>query len=156
MSRAVASTELPGTVHEAERCWYDTARWPAWIEGLEHVDHVDPGYPETGAEVRWRSGPAGRGQVRERVLAHEALGFQRVAVADDSIDGEQEVRFIVAGEGRVCVELTLEYRIRARNLLTPVVDRLFIRPAMRHSLESTLHRFGVTLAEERAPGRRRT
>jgi hypothetical protein len=150
MSVVVASTELPGTVHEAERCWYDTARWPAWIEGLEHVDHVDPGYPEAGAEVRWHSGPAGRGQVQERVLAHQALGFQRSAVTDDSIEGEQDVAFTATREGRVCVELTLEYRIRARNLLTPLVDRLFIRPAMRHSLESTLHRFGVTLADARA------
>lgn len=156
MAFVSASVELDGSVHEAERCWLDTGRWSAWVEGLEHVDHVDPAYPAAGAEVRWHSGPAGRGAVQERVLAREALGFQRVAVADDSVEGEQEVRFTAAGEGRVCVDLTLEYRIRARHLLTPVVDRLFIRPAMRRSLESTLHRFGVTLAEERARERRRT
>ena len=90
------------------------------------------------------------------MLAREPLGLQRVAVTDDAIDGEQEVRFTAIGEGRVLVELELEYRIRARNPLTPVVDRLFIRPAMRSSLQSTLDRFGVTLADRRAPARRRT
>ena len=77
MSRVSASVELPSTVHAAERCWYDTARWSAWVEGLERVDQVGRAYPERGAEVRWHSGPAGRGQVSERVIVREPLAFQR-------------------------------------------------------------------------------
>jgi uncharacterized membrane protein len=94
--------------------------------------------------------------VRERVLAREPLGFQRVAVTDDSIEGEQEVRFVAVTEDRVVIELSLDYRIRERNPLTPLVDRLFVRPAVRRSLDATLHRFGATLAGERARARRPT
>ena len=150
MSRVNAAIEVPGTVHEAERCWYDTGRWAEWVEGLEHVDAVDPSWPAAGAVVRWHSGPAGRGQVTERVAAHEPLAGHTVEVSDDSIDGRQTVSFVPRAEDEVAVELELDYRIRGRNLLTPLVDWLFVRPAMRHSIEATLERFAATLADGRA------
>ena len=56
---------FPGTVAEAERCWYDTSRWDRWIDGLERVESVQGPWPEAGAVVTWVSGPAGRGQVTE-------------------------------------------------------------------------------------------
>ena len=76
-----------------------------------------------------------------------------MSVTDDSIDGEQAVALHRGRRGTGArSSSTLEYRIRERNPLTPVVDRLFVRPAMRASLQATLLRFGVTLAEAQAAG----
>ncbi len=150
MTTLTVSQDFPGTVHEAERCWYDTARWEAWVDGLNRVEEVSPQWPTVGARVRWRSGPAGRGQVVELVTEHERLSGQTVEVCDDSIDGRQSVRFIPTGENTVTIELTLRYRIRRRSPLTPLIDALFIRRPMRASLESTLTHFGVALAAARA------
>ncbi len=149
MTTLTVSRDYPGTVHEAERCWYDTARWRAWVDGLDRVEEVSPQWPTVGARIRWRSGPAGRGEVVERVTEHERLRGQSVEVRDDSIDGHQSVRFIPNGEGTVTIELTLRYRIRRRSPLTPLIEALFISRPMRASLESTLIHFGAELAAAR-------
>ena len=140
-----------GTVHEAETCWYDTSAWPLWVDGLDHVVSLQEPWPEIGGSVTWRSGPAGRGQVTERVISYEALSGQTVAVGDDSIDGHQMVGFTPADEA-VEVVLTLEYEIKQRNLFTPLVDLLFIRRAMEMSLRATLSGFGAQLADRRESG----
>lgn len=143
-----AAQSFPGSVHEAETVWYDTGRWPQWVDGLDRVAEVDPRWPELGASVTWHSGPAGRGRVVERVVAYEPLSGQTVEVEDDSIRGRQSVAFGPA-EKEVDVALTLEYEIKQRSLLTPLVDLLFIRRAFRTSLDATLRRFGLELEEAR-------
>jgi Polyketide cyclase / dehydrase and lipid transport len=138
------------SVPKAEAHWYDTGRWPEWVDGLERVVVVEEGWPQTGATVNWRSGPAGRGDVTERVLAHEPLHGQTVEVCDDAIRGEQAIAFSPEPPG-VRVELSLAYEIRRRSPLTPVIDVLFIRRAMTASLEQTLSRFGVSLESAHPP-----
>jgi uncharacterized membrane protein len=143
---------FPGTVHEAESCWYDTTGWPSWVDGLERVSEVGGNWPGAGASVTWRSGPAGRGTVNERVTNYEPLSGQTVQVQDDSITGRQTVAFVPVDDG-VEVTLALEYEIRKRSIFTGIVDFLFIRRAMATSLRTTLTRFGVELAGARASGR---
>jgi hypothetical protein len=46
------------------------------------------------------------------------------------------------------VTLTLEYRVKEHNPLTPIVDRLFIRRAMTDSLRRTLRKFANERAAE--------
>jgi hypothetical protein len=135
-----------GSVREAEACWYDTARWPEWVDGLERVVDVVGPWPETGSSITWESKPAGRGRVREQVLDHQPLAGMTTAVEDDSIVGHQQVGFLPV-VGGVQVELTLEYSIKRRRAFTPLVDRLFIRGPMRSSLARTLERFGAVLAD---------
>lgn len=148
--RAVSDQEtFPASVHEAQTLWYDTARWPQFIDGLDRVERVEGPWPEIGATVTWWSSPAGRGQVTERVISHEPLAGQTVEVEDDTIRGRQTVAFVPNGD-RVSVALTLAYEIRRRSLLTPLVDLLFIRSAFRRSIRATLHRFGIELAAARA------
>jgi uncharacterized membrane protein len=150
--RVVAATETyPGSVHEAERVWYDTDRWPRFIDGLESIEEVSPNWPGVGAEVRWRSGPAGRGEVAERVVAYELLDGQELDVRDDSIRGRQRISFSPE-DGGVTVELSLSYELEGRSPLMALVDLLFIRRAMTTSLRSTLHRFGAELEAARAEG----
>jgi len=148
MTSVGVTQAFAGSVHEAESCWYDTSRWGHWVEGLAEVVSVEGRWPEVGASVTWRSGPAGRGRVRERVVSHEPLASQTVEVEDDSIRGRQIVAFVPTGDG-VEVQLSLTYELRKRSPLTPLVDRLFIRRAMRASLRATLARFGAELATHR-------
>ncbi|MFI5039036.1 MAG: SRPBCC family protein [Solirubrobacterales bacterium] len=149
--RTVRVTQtLPATVYEIEQRWYDTSRWTVWVEGLRRVVHVSEGWPRVGSSVTWDSGPAGRGHVVERVVAHEPLAGQTVEVDDSSITGRQSVAFVPVDDG-VEVQLTLSYEIKNRSMFTPVVDALFIKRAMATSLATTLGRFGAEMGSRRAP-----
>lgn len=139
---------FPATVHEAESCWYDTSRWPSWVDGLDRVVEVAGDWPAIGASVTWESGPAGRGHVREGVVAHEPLVGQTLEIDDDSIQGRQTVAFTPDGD-RIEVSLTLAYELKRRSPVTPLVDVLFIRRAIESSLRNTLTHFGLELAERR-------
>jgi hypothetical protein len=139
------SQTVPSTVAEAERCWYATAGWPRWIDGCDRVLRVDPQWPAVGATVVWGTGPAGRGEVTEHVVAHKPLEGQTLEVQDDSIFGRQQVAFVPVGLEAVTVELSLAYQLRRRSLFSPLVDLLFIRRAMDASLATTLRRFSAEL-----------
>lgn len=139
-----ARQTYPVTVHQAQTAWCDVSRWPDWVDGLARVVSVDPGWPEVGSAVVWRSGPAGRGQVTERVEAYEALAGITVGVQDDTMLGTQRVGFEPVPEG-VRVEVALEYRIRRRNPVTWLVEWLFVRRPMITSLTRSLERFGAVL-----------
>ncbi len=143
-SRAHATLTVPETVEVVEACWYETSRWPNWIDGLAEVLSVEGDWPRVGATVTWNSHPAGRGRVVERVVAYQPQGGQTIEVTDASITGQQRVAFVAAGQS-VQVELSLAYTLARRTLLSPVVDLLFIRRAMTSSLRTTLQRFGVQL-----------
>jgi hypothetical protein len=144
--RVVSAIEtFPASVYEAETLWYDTDRWASWVDGLDRVERVAGEWPGVGGIVSWESGPAGRGRVTERVASYEPRSGQTVEVEDDSIRGRQSVAFMPEDDA-VSVELTLEYEIKRRSPLTPLIDLLFIRPAFRGSIQATLHHFGVELA----------
>jgi hypothetical protein len=149
MGRASADDAFAASVPDAEALWYDTERWPDWIDGLSRVARREGDWPRAGATVTWISNPAGRGRVVEHVLSYEPKVGQTLEVEDDSIRGRQSVAFDGL-EGGVRVELALEYELRAHSLVTPLVDLLFIRRAMAASLRSTLTRFGAELLRERS------
>jgi polyketide cyclase/dehydrase/lipid transport protein len=135
-----ATTTVPGRVVEAEELWYDPHRWAAWIDGFGHVAKLEGDWPHAGARLLWDSRPQGRGRVSERVTEYEARAGQTLAVEDARLDGTQRVAFEPQG-GEVLVSLTLEYTLKNRSPLTPVLDLLFIRRALRDSLQRTLARF---------------
>jgi hypothetical protein len=141
VSRASATTVVPGRAAVAEELWYDRHRWPAWIDGFGHVVKLEGDWPQVGARLVWESPPKGRGRVQERVTAYEPRGGQTVEVEDERLRGTQTVRFEPVGE-QVRVTLTLDYELKDRNVLTPLVDRLFIRRELGDSLRRTLARFG--------------
>jgi Polyketide cyclase / dehydrase and lipid transport len=152
--RTVGATQtVPGAVSDVERRWYDTSRWPAWVDGLERVLGVTGEWPKAGAAVTWESSPAGRGRVVEQVVAHEQLAGQTLEVRDASLHGRQSVAFALVQDG-VEVSLTLAYELQRRSALTPLVDVLFIKRAMTASLATTLSRFGAEVAASRTGLRR--
>ena len=144
MSTATAELLIAVPLPEAEAAWYETSRWAEWVDGLAEIESVSGDWPRSEACVIWRSGPAGRGRVREQVLRHELHGGQTVAVQDDTIRGEQAVAFVTEARG-VVVTLALRYELVDRNPLAALVDLLFVRRAMAASLRRTLERFALSV-----------
>jgi hypothetical protein len=136
-----ATATVPGRVVEAEELWYDPHRWAAWIDGFGHVAKLEGDWPHAGARLLWDSRPQGRGRVQEHVTDYEARTGQTLAVEDQRLTGTQRVRFEPQGD-EVVVSLTLEYTLKERSIVTPVLDILFIRRALRDSLRRTVERFG--------------
>jgi Polyketide cyclase / dehydrase and lipid transport len=149
MGRVKAELQLPGVAaSDAEELWYDTRRWPTFVDGLGHVQRTDDGWPRTpGAVVVWDSKPGGRGRVLERVVSFEARVGQTVEVEDEKIHGRQTVGFQPGSDG--CrLSLELHYAIKQDRGVPAVVDFVFVRRPMRDSLRRTLARFE---REVRAP-----
>ena len=141
MGKARAKIELPAQVSVAEALWYDLRRWPAFVDGLHHIEKVEGDWPEDGARVRWQSTPDGRGLVEERVVRYEVRSGQTVEVEDPRIAGTQTVSFTPKPEGASEIAIELDYRLKNWNPFTPVVDALFIRRAFNDALRRTLGRF---------------
>ncbi len=148
MGRVSASVTIPARASEAEALWYDTARWPTFVDGLKHVVRVGDGWPAAGGRVLWDSHPGGRGRVQERVSAYEARAGQTSAIEDEKIRGVQRIAFEPRAEG-VTVRLALDYEVKDARPGMWLVDALFVRRPQRESLARTLRRFAVELAAER-------
>lgn len=148
MGRAEASIKVPGRAAEAERVWYDRKRWPSWVDGFGHIVSVEGDWPHTGSRLVWDSPPGGRGRVAERVTHYELRLGQTLEVEDARLEGTRRVSF-EPGPDSVQITLTLQYRLKDRNLLTPLIDLFFIRRSLGESLRRTLRRFASELAAER-------
>ena len=148
MGRVRASVVVPGLASEAEGLWYDTARWPTFVDGLHHIARLEGDWPRAGARVLWDSQPGGRGRVQERVTSYVAREGQTVDVEDEKLRGTQRVTFTPV-EGAVTVTLELRYSLKEQRPGMAVVDLLFIRRPQRESLERTLRRFRTEVAAER-------
>ena len=147
MGRVSASCQLRGPLGAAERLWYDTSRWPSFIDGFARLVKVEGNWPRAGGRVVWDSTPAGRGRVVERVTRHEAGAGQSLEVEDPRLQGTQEIRFARLDDG-IEVGLQLDYELKQRTPLGAVVDVLFIRRALRDSLRRTLTRFSRELRSD--------
>jgi uncharacterized membrane protein len=146
-----ARIDLPARAGEAEQLWYDHSRWPTFVDGLKHVHRVEGDWPATGARVVWDSFPGGRGRVVERVIAYEPRAGQTLEVEDGKIRGRQTVAFAPREGDRVRMTLALDYHLKDRRGVLPLVDLLFIRRPQRESLQRTLTRFARELAAELNP-----
>jgi hypothetical protein len=136
---------VPGSVEEAEALFHDLARRPGWVDGFARVASLQGDWPRAGAVLTWDSRPGGRGRVRERVVSLEPGAGQRTEVEDERLEGTQDVAFSPR-PGGVQVTWVLDYRLKERTPVTPLVDLLFVRRALTASLRRSLARF----ARERA------
>ena len=125
--------------------YFEPSGWPAWVDGFHAVESAE-GYPETGGTLVWRSTPAGRGTVKERVLAHEPRTLHRIAFEDPESAGELTTRFKIEGEGtRVTLQLT--YSLGRTGPLAWLTERIFVRGQVRQSLQRTLLRLRLEAEE---------
>ena len=148
MGHVRASIVVPGLASEAEELWYDTTRWPSFVDGLHHIARLEGDWPRAGARVLWDSQPSGRGRVQERVTSYVARGGQTLDVEDEKLRGTQRVGFTPLEDG-VMVALELTYSLKEQRPGMALVDLLFIRRPQRESLERTLRRFRTEVAAER-------
>ena len=144
MAKTAASVLIAASAAEVSAVYFDPRTWPTWVDGFGRVESSE-GYPEAGGTLRWRSTPAGRGLVTERVLEHEPRRLHRIEFADDASEGELTTRFEIepAPQGepaRVRVTQEIEYRLRRRGPLSLLTDPLFVRPQMQRSLARSLER----------------
>jgi hypothetical protein len=148
MGRASASVDLEVQVSAAEGLWYDTSRWPVFVDGFKAVAKLEGEWPHEGARLVWDSVPDGRGRVAEIVTAYEVRSGQTVEVEDEQISGTQTVRFTPRPGGRSQMHLELRWQLKHRNPLTPVFDLFFVRRGFTDSLQRTLVRFAQEVRAE--------
>jgi hypothetical protein len=98
----------------------------------------------------WQSVRAGRGEVTEKVLAHETRKLHRIAFVDPESEGELEVRFAIEpgeGTGSTLVEQDLEYAITSGGAFSGITDFLFVRSQMRRSLQRSLGKLRIEVVD---------
>jgi hypothetical protein len=139
MGRVKAEVTVKALASAAEELWYDTARWPTFVDGFAHVEKVEGDWPHVGGRVLWDAKHDGRGRVDERVVAHEARTGQTLAVEDAKLTGTQRVEFHPTDDGCRIV-LTLSYTLKMDPPTRQVID-FFARRPLRDSLRRTLTRF---------------
>lgn len=137
MGEVTAVGIVPGPADAARELWFDTRRWPAFVDSFRTVVRADPDWPRSGALV-WDSTPGGVGRTRETAVEPDV-----VEVDNETLRGRQQVAFEEGPGGDVRVSVRLTYELKQRNALTPVLDRLFVRRALRDSLTRTLRRFAA-------------
>lgn len=143
--------EVAASVADVWEVYIDRARWSHWVDGFDSILSSER-YPEVGGLMVWRSTPAGRGEVSERVTAHEPRRLHRIVYTDPGSSGEVETRFemvpAAGSERRTKVNVTHSYALEGGGLTAPVVDRLFVRPQMQRSLDRTLRGLRRAVGEE--------
>ena len=139
MATLTESVDVEASLAEVWDHYFDRRGWAAWVDGFRAVESA-AGYPEPGGTLTWRSSPAGRGTVRERVLAHQPRRAHEIEYSDPESSGRLATAFAVEGDS-TRVTLKLEYRLARTGPVAWIVDRLFVRGQMRGSLRRSLLRF---------------
>ena len=133
----------------AFRLWTDPRRWPSFVDGFAHVDRLDDTWPAEGAKLRWRSVPAGRGLVTEKVVVSDPDRRFVTQVVEERMTGSQAVRFEPEEDGGgTLVSIELDYALVKGGPLSGITDVLFIRRALTDALRRTLRRFATEAAED--------
>ena len=140
------SVQVRASLAETWELYFEPTTWPTWVDGFTRVESSE-GYPERGGTLRWRSTPAGRGLVEERVLEHEPRSLHVVAFSDPESEGELRTTFAIAtapdSEQGTRVRQQLTYRVRDAGVLTRLTDVFFIRPQIARSLRRSLEQLRV-------------
>jgi hypothetical protein len=150
MGNVRVSTMVQAPPATAERLWFDTSRWPSFIEGFRTIVEVSDTWPDTHSRVVWDSSPQGRGRVMETVIGYQPGAVHASEIEDPRMRGKQLLTWEPRPDGGVDVTLALEYELRGDvpKPLRPVVDALFVRRAVRDSIKRTLDSFAVEAEEE--------
>jgi hypothetical protein len=148
---AAESILVPASAAEVWDYYFEPRTWGSWVDGFARVEASD-GYPEVGGTLRWRTTPAGRGLVEERVLEHEPRRVHRIAFSDETSEGELLTRFEIEPVAEAESALTrvtqeTDYRLRRRSPFSPLTDFLFVRSQVQRSLARSLERLRHELEE---------
>ncbi|MGZ8676401.1 MAG: SRPBCC family protein [Solirubrobacterales bacterium] len=139
MATLTESLLVEASLAEAWDFYFEPRGWPAWVDGFQAIES-SADYPDPGGTLVWRSTPAGRGTVRERVVEHNPRRGHRIEFSDPESSGELLTVFAIEGEA-TRVTMTLEYRLARGGPFAWLTERLFVRGQVRGSLQRSLLRF---------------
>jgi uncharacterized membrane protein len=139
MPRVEESVLVQASLAEVWDHYFEPRGWPAWVDGFASVESAE-GYPNEGGTLVWRSNPAGRGTVRERVVEHQPRRRHKIEFSDPESSGELVTRFEIEGEA-TRVALVLDYGLQRGGPFALLTERLFVRGQVRGSLQRSLLRF---------------
>jgi uncharacterized membrane protein len=139
MSRITESLLVDASLKDVWDLYFDPNRWRAWVDGFSSVERSD-GYPEVDGTLVWRSNPAGRGTVTERVVEHSPRTRHRIEWSDPESSGQLLSEFAVEGDS-ARVTLTLDFGLPRGGPFAWLTERLFVRGPVRRSLQRSLLRF---------------
>jgi uncharacterized protein YndB with AHSA1/START domain len=142
---------VPAPLAEVWDFYFDPRAWPEWVDSFGHVIESE-GYPETGGTLRWKSVPAGRGEVTEKVLEHDSRRRHRIEFSDPSMEGEMTVTFAIEGEGTKVVA-SMDYRLLDKSVFARLGALLFLKAQLRGTLRRSLDALAPEVAGRAAtPG----
>jgi len=145
MATVDETVQIGASLAEVWDHYFDVRGWGSWVDGFQTTIEAE-GYPEADGTLRWRSIPAGRGEVTERVLEHEPRRSHLVEFSDPEMEGRLETRFEIAGEGtRVTQELT--YSLRGKGPIAWLGGLLFVKAQVRASIQRSLLGFKRAVEE---------
>ena len=149
MGDVSAGVHVDADLAETWDHYFDPEGWAGWVDSFGQIESAS-GYPEQGGTLRWRSRPAGRGEVTEEVLEHEPRRLHRVSFSDPESSGELLTTFRIEGDGTEVVQ-EMRYKPRQMGALGPLTDWLFVRGQVRRSLARSLASFKYEVEELSAP-----
>ena len=130
---------VPAPLADVWDLYFEPAVWGDWVDSFGSVIEIDR-YPEAGGTLRWKSVPAGRGEVTEKVLDHEHRRKHRIEFADPSLAGEMTVTFQIEGEGTKIVA-AMDYRLLDKSVFARLGALLFLKAQLRGTLRRSLDAF---------------
>jgi hypothetical protein len=151
MSVVEQEVVVAASLADAWDLYFEPRSWPDWVDSFGSVIEID-GYPDAGGRLRWKSIPAGRGEVVEKVLEHEPRRKHRIEFADPSLAGEMTVTFAIEGDGTKIVA-SMDYRLLDRSAFARLGALLFLKAQLRGTLRRSLDAFAPEVAGRTAtPG----
>ena len=148
MARILVEQHLPGVAPaQVAALWWDTGRWPSFVDGFSHVHKREDDWPGPGGRLVWDARPASdRGRVIERVSERDPHGGGMAEIEDARLTGTQVVRFAATGSGTL---VTLELRYASKAPAAPLADLVYVRRRLRKALGRSVERFAREVAMER-------
>jgi hypothetical protein len=149
VSKLSQSIRVDASLAETWDAYFDSRLWGSWVDGFQAAVERSPGYPaEVGSTLVWRTIPAGRGTVRERVLEHQERRVHRVA-SPSIANRVSSSPSMVGSANATRVDQTLTYRLLDRGPIARIGAVFFVKTQVRSSMERTLAAFRHE-AEERS------
>jgi uncharacterized membrane protein len=139
VARLTESALVEASLAETWDLYFEPRTWPAWVDGFSSVESTE-GYPEEGGTLVWRSTPAGRGTVTERVIEHQPRRRHRIEFSDPESSGGLLTKFEIEGDA-TRVTLELDYSLPKAGPFAWLTDRLFVRAQVQRALQRTLAAF---------------
>ena len=136
---------VTASLADAWEAYFEPRTWASWVDSFASVTALE-GYPQAGGMLRWKSVPAGRGEVTEHVMEHEPRRLHRIRFSDPSLEGEMAVSFAIEGEGTK-IRAVFEYRVVDPSLFARAASVIFVKPQIRGTLRRSLDAFANEVGE---------